>query len=67
MRCRLIKNPIPMEKKNSQSVNTQVPAFKWLKNVPVDTCERFLDLNPLNKDVTRKIENDWRIKNVFII
>ena len=46
-------------------VDVQLPGFKWLEGIVVDTFGRkFERIIPLSKSVQSKIDKDWKIANV---
>ena len=49
-------------------VDVQLPGFKWLEGIIVDTFGRkFAKILPLSKVVQTKIDNDWRIANMLYL
>lgn len=48
------------------TVDIQLPGFKWIEGVVVDTFGRkFAKLVPLSKTVQSKIDNDWKVDNIL--
>ena len=50
------------------AVDVQVPGFRWLQGIKVDTFGRkFEALAPRSIDVREKIFRDWRLKNALML
>jgi hypothetical protein len=50
------------------AVDVQVPGFKWLQGIKVDTFGRkFESLAPRSADVLAKTFSDWRLKNAMML
>lgn len=48
------------------TVDLQLPGFKWIKDIAVDTFGRsFASIVPKRSTVLQKVENDWRLDNVM--
>ena len=73
---RLVEVPFPglphserdmgIEVSVSHSVDVQLPGFKWLKGISVDTSGRkFDDIIPRSPIVQSKISKDWRLANTM--
>ena len=49
---------------NDPSINIQLPGFKWIQGMSVDTSGRkFGELEPRSSAVLQKLNTDWRLKN----
>ena len=50
------------------AVDVQVPGFRWLEGIKVDTFGRkFEPLIPRSSDILSKVYRDWRLKNVLML
>jgi hypothetical protein len=50
------------------AVDVQVPGFKWLQGIKIDTFGRkFESIAPRSADVLAKIFRDWRLKNTMMV
>jgi hypothetical protein len=50
------------------AVDVQVPGFRWLEGIKVDTFGRkFEPLIPRSPDVLSKVYRDWRLKNTLML
>jgi hypothetical protein len=52
----------------NQTVDLQVPGFRWMQGVKVDTFGRkFQALSPRSDSVISKISRDWRLRNALML
>lgn len=51
-----------------QSIDLQVPGFRWLQGIQIDTFGRkFQSLEPRSSSVQSKISRDWRLRNAMML
>eukprot|EP00980_Cylindrotheca_fusiformis_P021401 scaffold8259_cov143-Cylindrotheca_fusiformis.AAC.19 len=52
----------------NQTLDLQVPGFRWIQGVKVDTFGRkFQPLYPRSESVLSKISRDWRLRNALML
>lgn len=52
----------------THAIDLQVPGFRWLQGIKVDTFgRRFETLTPRSDDVLSKISRDWRLRNALML
>lgn len=64
---------LPQSRRNSRrqgsmepTINVQVPGFRWIQGMSVDTSGRkFDELEPRSVAVLAKMHNDWRLQNAL--